>query len=531
MAKSVAVIPAKPTFEIRGLQQTVKLRVCAYCRVSTDSEEQLTSYQAQMQHYLEYISQNPSWEFSGIYADEGISGTSTKNRTQFNKLIKDCKGRKVDLVLTKSISRFARNTLDCLKYIRLLKEYGVAVFFEKENVNTLDSKGEFLLTLLSSLAQEESRSVSTNTKWGIAHKFQQGEVMINHTQFLGYTKDDKGNLVVVPSEGIIVKRIYKDYLEGKSAKQIARELTGDKIKAPAGGSKWFDSTILSILKNEKYYGDAILQKGYTEDFLTKKRVKNMGQLPQYYIEENHEGIISKEVFMKVQEEILRRNNLPGASKGGTMTYQSKFALSHRIVCSHCGTTFRRCGWVLKGENVKVWRCGKRLATAGKECRAEAIREDALQQAFIDAMNELIQNHQTFIEPLLENIEKVLSQEKQGCSMIEARIEELSKILTRMVENQSRRSRATNISEEEYVSISNEYTGLVKQQEENKAKEKACVMRKLQIKEFLEILTSKGEVVTEYEDKLLRQLVERVHALENKKVRFEFKCGIQITKNL
>lgn len=247
MPRSVAVIPARPVFEINGRQETAKLKVCAYCRVSTDNEEQLTSYQAQMKHYSEFIAQNPSWEYVGIYADEGISGTSTKNRTQFNQMIKDCKEHKIDMVLTKSISRFARNTLDCLKYIRLLKEYKVAVFFEKENVNTLDSKGEFLLTLLSSLAQEESRSVSSNTRWGIAHKFQQGEIMLNHTQFMGYTKNEQGNLVIVPKEAKIIKRIYRDYLEGKSAKQIARELTKDRVKPPGGGKKWFDSTILSIL--------------------------------------------------------------------------------------------------------------------------------------------------------------------------------------------------------------------------------------------------------------------------------------------
>lgn len=531
MERSVAMIPARPVFEIQGRQEAVRLKVCAYCRVSTDNTEQLTSYQAQMQHYSEHISQNPSWIFVGIYADEGISGTSTKNRTQFNKMIEDCKNHKIDMVLTKSISRFARNTLDCLKYIRRLKEYGVAVFFEKENVNTLDSKGEFLLTLLSSLAQEESRSVSTNTKWGIAHKFQQGEIMLNYTQFLGYTKNEKGDLVIVPKEAKIIKRIYKDYLEGKSAKQIARELTADKVKPPGGGKKWFDSTILSILKNEKYYGDAILQKSITTDFLTKKRVKNTGQLPKYYVHNNHEGIITKEVFMKVQEEILRRNNLPGGSKGGTMTYQSKFALAHRIVCSECGTTFRRCTWTYTGEKVRVWRCGKRIATAGKGCRAEAIYETEIQEAFVKVMNELLQNQEAFIGPLLENIDMVLEQQLQKKDKVAARIEELSEILTRLVESQSRRRSTTDVSEEEYINISNEYNELVKQQDERLAKKKECAMRKLQIKELVEVLISKGEVVTEYDDKMLRQLVVRMYVMPNNEIKFEFKCGIEINTKL
>lgn len=529
MNRTVAVIPARPVFEIRGREATTKLRVCAYCRVSTDSEDQLTSYQAQIEHYTSFIGQNPAWEFAGIYADEGISGTSTKNRIEFSRMIEDCKKGKLDMVMAKSISRFARNTLDCLKYIRLLKGLGVAIFFEKENVNTLDSKGEFLITLLGSLAQEESRSISTNTKWGIAHKFKQGEIMLNYTQFLGYAKDEQGHLVIVPKEARIIKRIYRDYLEGKSAKQIARELTKDKVKPPGGGNKWFDSTILSILRNEKYYGDAILQKGYTEDFLTKKRVKNTGQLPQYYVANSHPGIITKDVYMKVQEEIFRRNNLPGASKGGTMTYQSKFALAHRIVCSECGTTFRRCTWTLNDEKIRVWRCGKRIATGGKGCKAEAIYETDLQAAFIKVMNELVQNQEEFIGPLLENIDQVLAQQLQNKDEIKARIEELSEILTRLVESQSRMRPSTNISGEEYINISNEYNELVKQQDEMLAKEKECAMRKLQIQELVEVLTSKGEIITEYDDKILRQLVERIYALSDKEIKFEFKCGIEIVK--
>ena len=527
MTRNVAIIPARPVFEIRGSQETAKLKVCAYCRVSTDTDEQLTSYQAQMKHYSEFIDQNPSWDFAGIYADEGISGTSTKNRTQFNKMIEDCKAHKIDMVLTKSISRFARNTLDCLKYIRLLKEYKVAVFFEKENVNTLDSKGEFLLTLLSSLAQEESRSVSSNPRWGIAHKFQQGEIMLNHTQFMGYSKDEQGNLVIVPKEAKIIKRIYRNYLEGKSAKQIARELTKDRIAAPAGGKKWFDSTVLSILRNEKYYGDAILQKSYTEDFLTKKRVKNTGQLKQYYVQNSHPGIVTKEVFMSVQAEILRRNNLPGASKGGTMTYQSKFALAHRIVCSNCGTTFRRCTWTLNGEKIRVWRCGKRIATSGKECKAGAIYETDIQAAFVRVMNELVQNQEEFIRPLLENIDKVLEQQLQNKDKITTRIAELSEVLTRLVESQSRMRSTTNISEDEYINISTEYNELVKQQEAMQGKEKECEMQKLQVKELIDELTGRGGIISEYEDKLIRILVQRIYALEDKKVIFEFKCGTKI----
>lgn len=234
------------------------------------------------------------------------------------------------------------------------------------------------------------------------------------------------------------------------------------------------------------------------------------------------------MFMSVQAEILRRNNLPGASKGGTMTYQSKFALAHRIVCSNCGTTFRRCTWTYTGEKVRVWRCGKRIASGGKDCRAEAIYETDIQAAFVKVMNELVQNQEEFIRPLLENIEQVLEQQLKNKDKIETRVAELSEVLTRLVESQSRMRSRSNISEEEYVNISNEYNELVKQQEEMQAKEKECAIRKLQIQELVEVLMSKGDVITEYNDKMIRQLVERIYALENKTVRFEFKCGVEIS---
>ena len=235
---NVTVIPAKPRQELQGLEATAKLRVCAYARVSTDNEEQLSSYQAQVEHYSAYIKNNPAWEFGGIFADEGISGTNTKKRVEFNRMIEDCMAGKIDMVITKSISRFARNTLDTLKYVRQLKEKGVAIFFEKENANTLDSKGEFLITLLGSLAQEESNSLSQATRMGIAFRFQEGKVKVNHNRFLGYTKDENGELVIVPEEAEVIRRIYREFIDGKSPYKIASNLQRDGIITGSGGSLW-----------------------------------------------------------------------------------------------------------------------------------------------------------------------------------------------------------------------------------------------------------------------------------------------------
>lgn len=278
---NVIKIPAKPQKGSSAAKEEVKcLRVAAYCRVSTDNEEQASSYETQIEHYTEYIGSKPEWKLVKVYADEGISATSTKGREQFNAMIEDCKKGKIDMIFTKSISRFARNTVDCLNYIRMLKEMNIPVFFEKESINTMDSKGEVLLTIMASLAQQESESLSKNVKIGIQYRFQQGKVMVNARCFLGYDKDEDGNLVINPEQAEIVKRIFLEYLEGASCQKIAKGLERDGILTARGNSCWYDSSIRKILENEKYMGDALLQKTYTVDYLKKKRVKNTGIMPQ-----------------------------------------------------------------------------------------------------------------------------------------------------------------------------------------------------------------------------------------------------------
>lgn len=296
---NVLVILAKRQIDNTGRKQDAKpkLRVAAYCRVSTDSDEQATSYEAQVEHYTEYINKNHEWEFAGIYADDGISGIYTKNREKFNDMIEDCEAGTIDMIITKSISRFAKNTLDCLKYIRQLKEKNIPVFFEKEAINTMDAKGEVLFTIMASLAQQESQSLSQTVKLGLQFRYQNGQVQVNHNRFLGYTKDEEGNLVIDPEQAEIVKRIYREYLEGPSMDKIVAGLKAHGILTGAGKPRWHTSTINKILRNQKYIGDALLQKTYTTDFLNKTRVKNTGIVPQYYVEGNHEAIIPKEIYM------------------------------------------------------------------------------------------------------------------------------------------------------------------------------------------------------------------------------------------
>ena len=349
---TVTMIPAKSKVGARAKSEDApKLRVAAYCRVSTDTDEQATSYDAQIEHYTDYIGKHPGWELAGIYADDGISGTNTKKREEFNRLIDDCMAGRVDMVVTKSISRFARNTLDCLKYIRQLKDKNIAVFFEKEAINTMDAKGEVLLTIMASLAQQESQSLSQNVRLGLQYRYQQGKVQVCTNRFLGYDKDEDGNLVINPEEAEVVKRIYREYLGGKSYYQIGQELSADGFRTAAGNDYWLPSTLKKILTNEKYIGDALLQKTITTDFLNKKRVANKGIVPQYYVEGSHEAIIPRELFMQVQEEMVRRANMETGT-GKRRTYSGKYALSHHVFCAHCGDIFRRTCWFLKGENCR-----------------------------------------------------------------------------------------------------------------------------------------------------------------------------------
>lgn len=302
-------MPRKTTGTLRTIPATIKIkgtnidrrRVCGYARVSTENEEQQTSYKSQVDYYTNFIKSNPNWEFVGLYSDEGISATNIKKRDGFNRMVSDALNGKIDLIITKSISRFARNTVDSLSTIRKLKEKNVEVFFEKENIYTFDSKGELMISLLSSLAQDESRSISENTTWGIRKRFSDGYVRMRFNNFLGYTLGKDGKAKIVKEEAKVVKLIYKLFMQGYGYKPIARILMNKGIKSPSGCDIWRDNTVKSILTNERYIGDALLQKNFTVDFLNKKMKKNEGEVPQYYIENDHEAIISKELFNAVRE--------------------------------------------------------------------------------------------------------------------------------------------------------------------------------------------------------------------------------------
>lgn len=367
--------------------------MAAYCRVSTDREEQLLSYENQLRYYKNYIESNPLYEFAGIYADEVITATNTKKRDNFNRMIADCRNGKIDRIITKSISRFARNTLDCLNYVRELKALGIGITFEKEGINTLESSGEVLLTILSSLAQDESRSISENTRWGIRRRYENGEYGISTKRFMGYDRGEDGKLVINRKQAKAIKRIYEEYLSGKTVDYIKRILEREKIPKWDGSYKWQATTIQSILTNEKYKGDAELQKGHTVDFLTKTRKKNEGELQKFYIEEDHEAIIEPEMWECVQLEMQRRKQY---IKDHFMnSYSSKTETNPfygKIICGECGRAFGRKTWSNKGVLRKVWQCNARYEVKGVQgCSNRHIEESTIEQIFIIAWNTIIDN--------------------------------------------------------------------------------------------------------------------------------------------
>ena len=514
MAK-VTEIPAKKQIGSLAQKKEVrKLRVAAYCRVSTDYEEQASSYQTQIEHYTDVIEKNPDWILAGIFADDGISATSTKNREQFNEMIQACKDGKIDMIITKSISRFARNTVDCLNYIRELKALNIPVFFEKESINTMDAKGEVLITIMASLAQQESESLSQNVKIGIKHRFQQGKVMVNANCFLGYDKDEDGHLVINPEQAEIVKRIFREYLEGASCQQIARGLERDGVPTARGNNRWHDSGIRRILENEKYMGDALLQKTYTVDFLKKKRARNNGDVPQYYVEDDHEAIIPKELFMKVQEEMSRRGSLIDCN-GRKRGFSSNHCFSGLIYCAECGERFRRIHWNNHGCKSVVWRCITRVDKAG-DCCARTVHETELKNAFVSALNQLISDSDSYLPVLQKNIAAVLMMgNPESAESIQARINELQQTIINKASRQ-----------EDYDAEAKEVLRLREQKERAMQNDTSRNENLDRIRELQKFITSQPDTITEFDETLVRHLLEKVTVFDHKLV-FEFRSGKEL----
>lgn len=503
--RKVTVIPAVETFGTVENNSTQRLkRVAAYARVSTEYEKQLSSYEAQVDYYTRYIKSNSQWQFVDIYADEGISATSTKKRDGFNRMINDALSGKIDLIITKSVSRFARNTVDTLTTVRKLKDKGIEVYFEKENIYTLDSKGELLITIMSSLAQEESRSISENVTWGQRKRFADGKVSVPYKHFLGYEKGEDGLAKIVESEAKIVRIIYKLFLEGKATSYIAKYLTESNIKSPAGKDRWPESTVRSILQNEKYKGDALLQKKFTVDFLTKKKKVNEGEVPQYYVEDSHPAIVSKEVYDLVQEEFEKRKEAKGLKT-------SNSCFSGKIVCGECGSFYGSKTWHSTSKYKKtIWRCNHKY-DGDKVCSTPHLDEDEIKKLFIKAFNQLIENKDEILNEYREVVKELgntskLEKEKEK---IEEELEVLAEVIRKYVEKNSRDTLNQDEYEKKYSELVNKYESLKNSAEEVGRKILNQKNKVTNINKFIDALDGKDDLITEFDEELFNIITRKI----------------------
>ncbi|MBQ4551310.1 MAG: recombinase family protein [Oscillospiraceae bacterium] len=520
--RRVVIIPARP----QAMQEELKRqkRVAAYCRVSTEEEEQQSSYEAQCSYYTDKIMTNPEWTMAGIFADEGISGTSTRKREEFNRMIRKCRQKKIDLILTKSISRFARNTVDCLKYVRVLKELGIGIYFEKENINTLDMDTELILTFMGAFAQSESESISANVRWGKRQAMKEGKVSVNFEKLYGYCVDESGQPQIEPVKGEAVRVIYAQYLRGASLRMIKEHLEEKQYPSPSKGGTWNIGQIRYILSNEKYCGDVLMQKTFIKDCLSKKAVKNTGQLPMYLVQNNHPAIVSRADFQTVQAELARRNASKSPSTKGAPTgrasYASKYALSERLICGECGTLYRRCTWTYKGEKRVVWRCVSRLDYGTKYCHnSPTMREGTLQQAIMRAINSQMDTKENIVQLIAEAMEQELVTVPNSdvtLGAVKRRMQELEEEFANLLRSASCGSGQDY--RDRFQAITEETARLKAQQEEISAQLRTNQSIRGKMQRITAAASQMEHQMTEWDEAMIRQLVHTVEVISADRIR-------------
>lgn len=494
-----------------GLKINTRLRVAAYARVSTDSEDQLNSFESQVKYYNEKINKNNEWLFVEVYADESISGTQDYKRSNFMRMIQDSLNGKIDLILTKSISRFARNTLDTLKYVRMLKEKNVAILFEEENINTLEMAGELLLTILSSVAQQESETISSHVKLGLKMKQQRGE-LIGYNGCLGYTYDKESKSISInEEEAEIVRYIFNRYAQGIGSSIIAKELTNMKYQTPKGLNVWSDSTVRRILKNEKYKGDVLQGKTYTTDPITHKRVVNMGEENMYYIKEHHQAIIEPELFDKVQQILEKRagSREKGKRKGN---YSRKYPFSSRIYCGFCGTVLTRRNWNSGTKNAApVWHCMKFVKRGKTECpKCKAIKETIIENCFVEAYKILCSDKGDIVEKFINRINNIITENSSDKLIENIDVEKqklnskMNKLIDLSLDNAI--DRDTFLERKEKLQAQIEQLNM--KQEKLMLDERNNTNRKLSLNKIRKFLET-GDIVTEFDKDAFEILIKQV----------------------
>lgn len=524
-APRVTVIPAKKDrlpFNVLSNEVKKLLRVAAYARVSTNSEEQLTSYEAQVDYYTRYIQSKPDeWIFVEVYTDEGISATNTKKRDGFNRMIADALAGKIDLIITKSISRFARNTVDTLTTVRKLKEKGIDIFFEKENIHTLDAKGELLITIMSSLAQEESRSISENVTWGQRKRFADGKVSLPYKRFLGYTKGPDGLPEIVPEEAVVIRLIYRLFLYGKSPSAIAAYLTDEGIRTPSGKPVWRASVVESILTNEKYKGDALLQKKFTVDFLTKRQKVNEGEVPQYYVENSHPAIIEPEIHDLVQYELKRR-------KADGRWTSCAHPFSGKIFCGECGGVYGSKVWHSNTPyRTVVWQCNEKHR--GQHCTTPHFTEREMQAAFLAAFNQVLEERDEIIAAYQEVMDALtdtadLDMER---GQLQNELEVTAELIRKAINDNAHTALDQQAYQQRYNDLCQRYEKAQARLGELENLRLERTAKRVKIEMFMEQLNTRDMLVETFDEELWYSTVDFVTVYEDKRLVFTFRDGRQV----
>lgn len=511
-------------------------RVAAYCRVSTQQEEQINSYEVQKRHYMERINSEPKWKLVRIFADKGITGTSTKHRDEFNKMIRMCKRGKIDMIITKSISRFARNTVDCLKYIRMLKELNIDVYFEEQGIHSIDNGSEFYITVYGSLAQSESENISANVKWGKEQSAKEGKAPFRYKNTLGYRKGADGNPEIVPEEAEIIRTIYQRFLAGESFGSIKSELESKSILSPGGKTTWSYSTIQSILTNERYKGDVIINKTFVVDCISKQVKKNNGERTKYYIENNHPAIIDEITFGKVQEELARRNSIHKVKQIGTKTelgkYSSKYALTELLTCGECGSPYRRCTWTSSGNKRIVWRCISRLDYGKKYCHhSPSVEESALHRAIMAAVKTVAMQNTKLLQTLKIHIAMNMKCDniEDRSLEIKVRLAEIDITYKELLASLSVDLNSNDYTEKAIAELMIEKRALIN--ELNKCDNTQSSSPENRLNDVAHITEILKNQPLQFDDTLVRQILECVVVQSKDKIRIVFKDGTEVDQPL
>jgi len=524
MAKVTCIPQTRNRITSISTSATKRKRVAAYARVSTDSDEQYTSYEAQVDYFTNFIKAREDWEYVGVYTDEGITGASTKHREGFKQMIADALNGKIDLIVTKSVSRFARNTVDSLTTVRQLKERGVEVFFQKENIYTFDGKGELLITIMSSLAQEESRSISENVTWGQRKRFADGKVSMPYKCFLGYDRGPNGTPVINEKQAESVRLIFRLFLEGKTPNAICRELESRAILSPGGKKTWGASTVLSILSNEKYKGDALLQKRFTVDFLTKVQKTNEGEIPSYYVEDSHPAIIDPVEFDMIQVELARRKTI-GRNYSSTGLFASK------LYCADCGGVFGRKVWHSNDKYRRViWQCNSKFKHEHSKCSSPTLTEKNIQEMFLKAYASLILQRRDIIEDceaavaMLSNVDTLNDCITVQCECIEKNTE----LIRAVVREHASITQSDEEYHRKYDPLMVEQNALTEKLNKLIAERDAKSERGKRLRSFLNALKQAPDELIDWDDQLWYLLVDHATVNHDGSIVFTFKNDIGIT---